>query len=278
MKIFVINMDSRSDRLNFITQQMDGLGLSFERIRGVPGAQLCHDELCIFDKERFIVQFKKPITQGEMGCAVSHRSIWQKMIDEDIDHALILEDDIRIDRKLVEFLSQPRHYQCFDFLNLSSNEPYRLDQSALSILKAMQLTERPPFWQSRSVWRQIEWRRSWRIYRLHFFDKFICCECNFAPALGSGYILSQKAAKSLLKTSETMYYPIDLTWRYSSDLLRQAFLAEPIILQCLNDTDIAGRNHPYQMSIWQKVKRTCIRSRYIGRRLATMKLYGLSKL
>ena len=37
------------------------------------------------------------ILPGEIGCFLSHRSVWQRMVDENIDRALVLEDDITFD-------------------------------------------------------------------------------------------------------------------------------------------------------------------------------------
>lgn len=34
---------------------------------------------------------------GEIACFLSHRAIWQQMVEEDIDFALILEDDVEMD-------------------------------------------------------------------------------------------------------------------------------------------------------------------------------------
>lgn len=278
MRIFLINLDCRPDRLMQVTSQLEHLGLPFTRIPAVVGNELSEiEQNQLYDKDRFIIEYKKPVTLGEIGCAMSHRLIWQKMLDENLEYALILEDDIEISAELIDFLEKSQHYQVFDFLNLSSNTPYYLEQTALNELKRQNISERPAFWQSRTLWRQIEWRKSWRIFKLHFFDKFICCECNPAPALTSGYILSKKGAEELLKTSTTMYFPIDVTWRFSGGLLRQGFLAKPLIVQALNDSNIEGRHNPYKMSIWQKIKRFFIKSRQMPRRLDVIKLYGWSK-
>lgn len=278
LAIFLINLESRPDRLAYVSTQLNTLDLPFVRIQAIVGKDLTQTEQLLFDKERFIIEYKKPVTLGEIGCAMSHRLIWQYMLDNDIEYALILEDDIDISPELVDFLNEPRHYQAFDFLNLSSNVPYCPDEAVLKELEQKNMTERPDIWQSRHLWKRIEWRNKWRIFKLHFFGKFICCECNPAPALGSGYILSKKGARALLKTSKKMYYPIDLTWRFSGGMLRQGFLAYPLIVQTLADTDIQGRDVPYKMTLLQKVKRFFIKTRHTPRHRDVKKMYGWSKL
>ena len=279
MKIFLINLDARPDRLHYVAQQLQALQLPFTRWRAVAGNSLTQAEQAIFNREKFFLEFKKYPVPGEIGCAMSHRGIWQQMVQQQLPYALILEDDIHINSKLAAFLADKTHYQDFDFLNLSANEPYAVAATAQQALIAAGSLVRPRIWQSRALWKQLEWRRRWRIFRLHVLgDGHIACECDPAPALGSGYILSLKGAAALLKTSETMFYPVDLTWRYSGGMLRQAFLAEPLITQSLGDTNIEGRYQGYKLNLWQRIQRFFVKSRRWRRRIDVIKLYGISRL
>ncbi len=49
------------------------------------------------------------IGAGEVACFLSHRAIWERMVDEGIDFALILEDDVEMDAaqvgRVVEFVA-----------------------------------------------------------------------------------------------------------------------------------------------------------------------------
>lgn len=102
------------------------------------------------------------------------------------------------------------------------------------------------------------------------------CECNFAPSLGSGYIVSKLGAKLLLETSQKMTYPIDLTWYFvGNDRMIQGFIETPLITQVLGDTDIQGRYVGYKLSFWQKIQRIFRKNRFIGRKIGIIKMYGL---
>ena len=46
--------------------------------------------------------WKRDVTPGEAGCATSHMLIWQKILDDNVNCALILEDDFKLARKLPE--------------------------------------------------------------------------------------------------------------------------------------------------------------------------------
>ncbi|TXH69503.1 MAG: glycosyltransferase family 25 protein [Thiothrix sp.] len=278
MQIFLINLDRRPDRLEQVKTQLDQLGLEFQRISAVDGSQLPAD-YPLLQKERFLLEQKKPAVIGEIGCAESHRLIWKQMIAQQLAFALVLEDDITLNPKLTEFLST-KAYEAYDFVNLSSAEPYPLDSSALHSLLQQRILERPLLWQStRQLWRKLEWRRRWRIFKLNPVNKaMVLCECDPAPALGSGYILSLAAAESFLAQSNKLFFPIDLVWRYSPGLLRQAFLSQPLIEQTRGDSDIPGRYQGYRLTPWQSVKRFFVKSRRWQRRWDVARLYKLKIL
>lgn len=279
IKTFLINLESRPDRLAFVGKQLDDLGLPFRRISAVVGSELSKQQQTLFDKKRFVLEQKKEPVLGEIGCAMSHRLIWQQVQDDDLDFALILEDDISINEQLVDFLNDASNYKNFDFLNLSSNEPYEPNQDNVNALLDSQIVIRPKKWEkSRRLWRKIEWRKRWRIFKLHKLSNGeVACECDPAPALTSGYIVSNKGARALLETSQVMYYPIDLTWRVSGGVLRQGFLVSPLVRQSMNDSDIHGRYIGFRLNLWQRILRFFVKTRRLTRRLDVLKMYGWSR-
>ena len=208
MKIFLINLARRPDRLAHVQQQLAQLGLSFERFDAVDGATI--DDTSFVDRDQFYLNNKRQIALGEIGCAMSHRAIWQQMVEQNLPFALILEDDINIRAELVDFLASTHHYQHFDFLNLSYSEPYRVDPAALEYFVSQNKLRRPHvFHQDRSEWRKLEWNRSWRVFQIYpTLSQHYAMECDPAPLLGSGYIVSLHAAQALLKASERFEFPI----------------------------------------------------------------------
>jgi glycosyl transferase family 25 len=44
----------------------------------------------------------KPLNRGEIGCALSHFKVYQKIIDENLPYALIFEDDACIDKSFLK--------------------------------------------------------------------------------------------------------------------------------------------------------------------------------
>ena len=275
MKIFLINLARRPDRLAHVQQQLDGLGLTFERFNAVDGAMI-NDTSCV-DRDRFYLNNKRQIALGEIGCAMSHRAIWQRMVEQNLPFALILEDDITIRTELVDFLANLNHYQNFDFLNLSYIEPYRIDLQALDYFVSQQKLRRPHiFHQDRSEWRKLEWNRSWRIFQIHpTLNQHYAMECDPAPLLGSGYIVSLHAAQALLKASERFEFPIDWVWRYASGQLVEGFTYPCLVTQSLNDSNINDRHYGNRLPLKQKIRRFCYKHRKFARRVDLWRMYGL---
>lgn len=106
MKVFVINLDRNSDRLTNVERLAAHFGLDFERFSAVNGKLLPEafiDEV-ISRRRNFDEKFSL-LKPGEIGCALSHLDIYQKIIDNGLELALILEDDIEFDENLIRFIS-----------------------------------------------------------------------------------------------------------------------------------------------------------------------------
>lgn len=89
MKTFIINLAERSDRKNFMQDQLNKLNLNYQFIEAIDGRKLSDDEI-----NKVTLNFADSyLTKGEIGCALSHLKVYKKMVNENIDIALVLEDD-----------------------------------------------------------------------------------------------------------------------------------------------------------------------------------------
>jgi len=91
-KIFVINLDKDKKRLEYIKKQFSYYGYNdIERIPGILGKNLP-------DKDEYMKKLSNFHNNrcSAYGIAKSHMSIFKKMLDENINTALILEDDIKL--------------------------------------------------------------------------------------------------------------------------------------------------------------------------------------
>ena len=94
MKVFVINLRRSAVRRELIEKQLTSQGVEFEIIEAVDGADLAPDYLAqVCDFEQLA---KQPyhMHNGVYGCSLSHSHAYQRIIDQNLPHALVLEDDV----------------------------------------------------------------------------------------------------------------------------------------------------------------------------------------
>lgn len=77
-KVFCINLDRRPDKWTEATEEFNRIGLEVERVSGVDGQTLAA---------------LGNITPGERGCSLSHSGILKRMVENNWNKILILEDD-----------------------------------------------------------------------------------------------------------------------------------------------------------------------------------------
>ncbi|PID63845.1 MAG: hypothetical protein CR974_00980 [Gammaproteobacteria bacterium] len=273
LPLFYINLNSRTDRNNLMQQQLDKLSLNAERLSAVNGKQLTPSEKAFVDERKFFLRMRRPISAGEIGCAASHRAIWQKMLDNGLDFALVMEDDVEIHPDLLSLMTSAS-YKDYDLINLSTTAPYSVDFSALQkTLAGEQRLQRHE--QNAEKFQRLDWNNNWRIQQLEQIgDSVIIAECTSAPALTSGYILSAKAAENFLARSEQLDVPIDYIWRYAGGRLKQAFSVPSLIVQQQADSDIAGRDVAHQLSLPQKIGRFIVKNQSSPRKRDVKTMYS----
>lgn len=95
MKTYLVNLDKNPDRLAFMDGQLRRLGIEYERIPAIYGKALTTSE-----RKTHLASFRArltkgaPLSDGELGCALSHIAVYCKMISTGCPVALVLEDDV----------------------------------------------------------------------------------------------------------------------------------------------------------------------------------------
>jgi glycosyl transferase family 25 len=88
---YVINLASSSDRRAHITAELRKTGLDYEIFTAVDGRDLDLSDSGIIDPS---FTAGVALAAGTIGCALSHIGIYKKIIEDELDKALVLEDDI----------------------------------------------------------------------------------------------------------------------------------------------------------------------------------------
>ena len=92
--IFIINLKQDAQKKKQMQIQLDKLGLKAEFVEAVDGRKLGEDEKNkVYDHQKTIRAIGRELTNGEIGCALSHQKIYKKLVEQKIPYAVILEDD-----------------------------------------------------------------------------------------------------------------------------------------------------------------------------------------
>ena len=93
--IFVINLKGSAERREACAEQLARLGLTAEFVEAVDGRLMSDAEISeIVDEEGRLRRAPKPLSKAEVGCYLSHLKVMEKIVREEIDQALIMEDDL----------------------------------------------------------------------------------------------------------------------------------------------------------------------------------------
>uniref|UniRef100_A0A3Q1HE24 Glycosyl transferase family 25 domain-containing protein n=1 Tax=Anabas testudineus TaxID=64144 RepID=A0A3Q1HE24_ANATE len=99
--IFLINLKRRQDRRTRMLKSMASLGLRVTLMDAVDGKLLNTSQLHALGIE-MMPGYKDPysgraLTRGEIGCFLSHHSLWTQVIERSLQKILVLEDDVRFE-------------------------------------------------------------------------------------------------------------------------------------------------------------------------------------
>ena len=128
--IFVINLDTDVKRWNYIKYQLDYIKSNkYERVSAVdmrnPNMSNLYKDDRISLYTKFTIQKKhrcdhKQIDRtGAIGATLSHYNIWKKIIEDNIQMAIIIEDDMHLMSNFYESLQKEieKYNKEFDILN-----------------------------------------------------------------------------------------------------------------------------------------------------------------
>jgi GR25 family glycosyltransferase involved in LPS biosynthesis len=90
--IYVLNLDRSTKRWETTSELMRDAGLKVHRLPAVDGRQLSPEEL--LKESTRLATFLQP--RGVIGCFLSHRKFWQKVVDEGLESAIVFEDDVEL--------------------------------------------------------------------------------------------------------------------------------------------------------------------------------------
>ena len=160
--------------------QLEEMGLSYELWFGVNGRNGLPEHFeTLIDRLAAHRNVGRPMADSEFACALSHNQIYQNMVAQGLAEAIILEDDVTIDDRLLSLFDHLTHPPC-DLLLLGHSK------GRVSPRNVVRLS-----------------------------DNFLAYKILMAPYGTTGYFLTKSAAELLIKQSQKISnvadWPCDIT-------------------------------------------------------------------
>lgn len=94
LQIWMINLDNAEERYTRMSEQLNAMGLSFNRFAAIDGKTQAGNLKAQVDKPFYERYMGQQILPGKIGCYFSHLAVWKKLVESGAPIGLILEDDV----------------------------------------------------------------------------------------------------------------------------------------------------------------------------------------
>lgn len=211
-KIFIINLDRSRERWQHVQEQLAPWPeLPVERVAATDGYALPEDEVNRYYSEPLNRRiYHKLLKPGEKGGFISHIRCWQQILAEDLDFALVLEDDF------VVLENPPALLQAIQALD----EPWHLLKLAMP-----------------NNQQAVVRRRSLGHFELVHYKK--------NPISAVAQAVSREGARLLLEKEWPFGRPVDVSMQYTWQLGFRAMGLQPLAFRpaFTFESNIAGKDN-----------------------------------
>jgi len=126
--VWVLNLERSTARRHFMEEQLQHQGIEFEFIQAIDGTNLSNSHLNAYSKQAAMQVCGRELSYEEIGCALSHASMWHRIVTERHAAVLVLEDDVIIERDLFALLQYrhafPSDWEYINFLTEAPKIPF----------------------------------------------------------------------------------------------------------------------------------------------------------
>ncbi|MFC0445772.1 glycosyltransferase family 25 protein [Pseudidiomarina halophila] len=183
-KVLVINLERSPQRWHAMVEQLEASGLPYERVEAVAGDTLTAEQIAqVFDSKAARHNYHYQLSRGEIGCYLSHLKAWQTILNQQLDYAIVLEDDVVLDAK----------FRLLPKVIVQCDEAWDLIKIAA------------PFKQQKS-------------YVLNQLDGFRSVRFKKPPMGACGHVVSAAGAAKLLAQRPPFFRPVDVDLQWQTEL------------------------------------------------------------
>lgn len=200
---FVISLPEAHARRQAMKVQLDRLGIEFSFFDAVDGRGFDVPSHPAYDAVRRRAFFGRDMTGGEIGCLLSHRGLYKKIVEEGLDAAVIFEDDAMLHDDLPKVLAALASCKVpYDLLRFLGSEKVAL--SPQKIIAPV--------------------TQGYTLNRL----------CT-TPGGAHAYLITQEGTRKMLRQMQKNYLPVDTLMGHVWKTGIRAFIIQPGI--ALHDLD-----------------------------------------
>lgn len=186
MKLFVLSLKTSEKRRNIISDYLISNNINFEFFDAVDGKTIAAE---FINENNGKIQkvgldkFCSKLNYGEIGCAMSHLDIARKIVKENHESAIIVEDDVLFDYQFIKLING-------DFENNFKESDFEL--LMLGFHRSLN---------GYNVKAKLKYFGRLRLQQEYKFGTPICCYYGTY-----GYLLTKKGAEKLLR----IYHELDI--------------------------------------------------------------------
>jgi glycosyl transferase, family 25 len=98
IKCFIIHLQRANKRKKFVKEIINNVPIISEIINAVDGNSLSEKKInsILSNKKIYNPKYPFKLNPGEIGCFLSHREAWRRIVDQKLEAGLIIEDDVRV--------------------------------------------------------------------------------------------------------------------------------------------------------------------------------------
>jgi glycosyl transferase, family 25 len=181
--VFIISLDRAVERREYMKVLLSNIGVEATFISAVDGRRLSDEQRSAYNPELARRFYGCEMSASEIACYLSHYGIYKRIVDEGIETALIVEDDI----------------DCVGDLRAIIEELGRLSIGGWQVVRLMA---------SKS---SVQRPRDARAYGapLGKVAGRDLCQLQNAVLGGCAYVIRKSAAQTMLNYARTIFMPID---------------------------------------------------------------------
>ncbi|AWA98778.1 hypothetical protein VH1709_contig00033-0165 [Vibrio harveyi] len=231
INVYVVSLESDVNKRETISSLLESYDIDFEFVEAVYGRDIEIDNLNEM-KSKFI-EYGREIGPGEVGCFLSHIRTYEKIISQDNNWAIILEDDVFFDVRFKNFIDG------FSDKELMEDNLYILGGQEGLVSEPMQV---------KSLFRNSMIGNA-KFRKTINSSKYIYRTCC--------YLMNKKMAKKILELVDRKYYLID-DWYFLSqtktvnDIYLSDLVSHPLDLS--NSLIQQERCNGIKSSLFSKIK------------------------